>query len=164
MEGLHSETADEFGFVAYFLDYLWHAILPVACLSLFSLAGMAMYSRSAMLDVLGADYIRTARAKGVSQPKVIFKHALRNSLIPIITLFASFLPAMLGGSVLIEFLFNIPGMGRMSFTSILQKDIPTVMALIYIQAILVMVSLLLTDILYVIVDPRISFEGRGQTA
>lgn len=164
MERLHAPGAENMTYWHYFLDYLWHAFLPVVCLSLFSLAGMAMYSRAAMLDVLGQDYIRTAKAKGVSGPKVLFKHAFRNGLIPIITLFANILPAMLGGSVLIEYLFNIPGMGRLSFTSIEQKDFPTLMALIYIQAILVMVSILLTDLLYVFVDPRISFDGRGKSA
>jgi peptide/nickel transport system permease protein len=143
------------------IDYLWHAALPVLCLSLFSLASMAMYSRSAMLDVIQQDYIRTARAKGLSTFKVIVKHALRNGLIPIITLFASFLPAMLGGSVLIEYLFNIPGMGRMSWESIEYKDYPTLMALIYVDAIVVMLSILLADFLYVFADPRISFEGQG---
>jgi peptide/nickel transport system permease protein len=158
MERLHSPGAESFGYFRYLTDYFWHAFLPVTCLSLFSLAGLAMYARTSMLDVLGQDYIRTARAKGVTRPKVILKHALRNGILPILTLFANFLPAMLGGSVLIEYLFNIPGMGRLSFTSIEQKDFPTLMALVYIQAIVVMLSILMTDILYVFVDPRISFE------
>jgi ABC-type dipeptide/oligopeptide/nickel transport system permease component len=160
MMGLFSPMTEGFDL----LDYLWHIFLPVTCLSLFSLAGMAMYSRTSMLDVIGQDYIRTARAKGVAEPKVILKHGLRNALIPIITLFAGFLPAMLGGSVLIEVLFGIPGMGQLSWTSIMQKDFPTLMALVYIQAIVVMLSILLTDILYVFVDPRISFEGQGKSA
>ena len=160
MLGLHSPGADGFTMFHYIIDYLWHICLPVVCLSLFSLAGMAMYARTSMLDVLGQDYIRTARAKGLSEPKVILGHGLRNALIPIITLFSNFLPAMLGGSVLIEVLFGIPGMGRLSWTSIMQKDYPTLMALIYVQAIIVMLSILMTDILYVFVDPRISFEGQ----
>lgn len=160
-ERLHSAGAEQLSFAAYTLDYFHHAFLPVVCLSLFSLAGLAMYSRSAMLDVLGQDYIRTARAKGLSGTKVVLKHALRNGMIPIITLFSNFLPAMLGGSVLIEVLFGIPGMGRLSFTSITLKDIPMVMALIYIQAIVVMLSILMTDLLYVFVDPRISFDRQG---
>lgn len=164
MEGLHSEWASDLGPFGYGVDYLWHAFLPVVCLSLFSLAGMAMYSRSSMLDAIGQDYVRTARAKGVSEPKVILKHALRNSLIPIITLFSNFLPAMLGGSVLVEYIFGVPGMGRLSWASIEQKDFPTLMALIYIDAIVVMISILLTDLLYVLVDPRISFEGQGKAA
>ncbi len=161
MERLHSEGAESLGSVSFLLDYLWHAALPVTCLALFSLAGLAMYGRSAMLDVINQDYIRTARAKGLSQGKVVLKHALRNGMIPIITLFSSFLPAMLGGSVLVEVLFNIPGMGRLSFSSIEQKDFPTQMALIYIDAIVVMLSILMTDLLYVLVDPRISFESQG---
>jgi peptide/nickel transport system permease protein len=164
MERLHSPGADDFGFGRYVLDYLWHATLPVICLSLFSLAALAMYGRNAMLDVLGQDYIRTARAKGLPTRTVILKHALRNGLIPFITLFASFIPGLLGGSVLIEYLFNIPGMGRLFFVSILQKDFPTLMALIYIDAIVVMLSILMTDLMYVFADPRISFEGRGGTA
>jgi peptide/nickel transport system permease protein len=160
MGGLHSDGAQHFGFFRWLLDYLWHATLPVVCLSLFSLAGLAMYSRSSMLDVFGQDYIRTARAKGCPERKVIFKHAFRNSLIPILTLFANFLPAMLGGSVLIEYLFNIPGMGRLSWESIKLKDFPTLMALVYVQAIVVLVSILITDLLYVAADPRISFESQ----
>jgi peptide/nickel transport system permease protein len=164
MERLHSEGAENLGFFAYLADYLWHATLPVICLSLFSLAGLAMYSRSAMLDVIAQDYVRTARAKGVPESKVILKHVLRNGLIPIITLFSNFLPAMLGGSVLVEYLFNIPGMGRLSFTSIHQKDFPTLMAIIYIDAIIVLLSILITDLLYVFVDPRISFSSQGKAS
>jgi peptide/nickel transport system permease protein len=161
MERLHSDGADSFPMSRYILDYLWHAALPVLCLSLFSVAGLAMYARTAMLDVIAQDYVRTARAKGVPEWKVILKHVLRNGLIPIITLFANFLPAMLGGSVLIEYLFNIPGMGQLSFSSIEQKDFPTLMALIYIDAIIVLVSILISDLLYVVVDPRISFSNQG---
>ncbi len=163
MEGLHADGAEEFGFVMYSIDYLWHIFLPVVCLSLFSLAGMAMYSRMSMLDVIGQDYIRTARAKGVDEEKVILKHGLRNSLIPIVTLFSNLLPAMLGGSVLIEVIFGIPGMGMLSWGSIEQQDFPTLMALIYIDAIIVMISILLTDLLYVLVDPRISFQSQEET-
>lgn len=162
MGRLHSDGADSFGFVRYMLDYFWHAILPVICLSLFSLAPLAMYARTSLLEVLGQDYIRTAKAKGLSDFKVVIKHAFRNSLIPLITLFASFLPALLGGSVLIESIFNIPGMGMLGWESILLRDIPTLMALLYINAIIVMLSILMTDLLYVFVDPRISFESKGQ--
>ncbi len=161
MLGLHGEGASEMDWGEWLMDYVWHSVLPVTCLSLFSLAGMAMYSRSSLLEVIGQDFIRTARAKGVSESGVILKHALRNGLIPIITLFSSFLPAMLGGSVLVEFLFGIPGMGKLSWVSIDQKDFPTLMALIYIDAIVVMFSILLSDLLYVVADPRISFGGQG---
>ncbi len=164
MYGLHSQNADNLSWLAYLGDYLWHAFLPVVCLSLFSLAAIAMYSRSSILDVIGQDYIRTARAKGLSEPVVILKHGLRNAMIPILTLFSSFLPAMLGGSILIEVLFSIPGLGWLGFNSIEQKDFPTVMALLYIEAIVTLISFLITDLLYVVVDPRISFSGRGRSA
>lgn len=162
MIGLHSEGAENFSWPRYLLDYFWHAFLPVMCLALFSLAGLAMYARTSMLEVISQDYIRTARAKGLPEVTVIFKHALRNALIPILTLFSSFLPALLGGSVLVEYIFGIHGMGRLSWESIEQKDYPTLMALIYIDAIIVLVSILLTDILYVLVDPRITFSARGE--
>ncbi len=164
MLGLHSENAARLAWWPYLLDYAWHAFLPVVCLSLFTLAALAMYSRSSMLDVLNQDYIRTARAKGLPGSSVIFKHGLRNALIPILTLFSNFLPAMLGGSVLIESIFDIPGMGRLGWISIEQKDFPTLMALLYIEAIVVLISYLITDVLYVIVDPRINFSGRGNAA
>jgi ABC-type dipeptide/oligopeptide/nickel transport system permease component len=164
--GLHSDEARTLPFssIAYWGDYLWHAFLPVVCLSLFSLAAVAMYSRSSILDVINQDYIRTARAKGLPEHQVILKHALRNGLIPILTLFSSFLPAMLGGSVLIEVLFGIPGLGLLGWSSIGQKDFPTLMALLYVEAIVTLVSFLVTDVLYVLVDPRISFAGRGKAA
>jgi ABC-type dipeptide/oligopeptide/nickel transport system permease component len=159
MSGLHSDLADELAWGPWLVDYAWHAFLPIVCLSIFSLAGMAMYARASMLDVVSEDYIRTARAKGVPERRVIWKHALRNALIPVVTLFADFLPAMLGGSVLVEVLFSIPGMGRLSWASIAEKDYPTLMALVYIDAIVVMLSILLSDILYYFVDPRISLEA-----
>lgn len=161
MDRLHSDGADNFGYVQYTLDYLWHATLPVICLSLFSLAALAMYSRSSMLDVVGQDYIRTARAKGLPEWQVIYRHGLRNALIPVLTLFSNALPALLGGSVLVEVIFGIPGMGYVGWSSIEQKDFPTLMALVYVQAIVTLMSILLTDILYVLVDPRISFSSQG---
>src|SRR5262249_52406148 len=102
MVGLHSQGWEDFSAIHKVLDFLWHACLPVLCLALYSPAAMAMYSRATMLDVLNHDYIRTDGAKGVSGPLVILKHGLRNGLIPILTLFANSLPAMLGGSILIE--------------------------------------------------------------
>jgi peptide/nickel transport system permease protein len=128
------------------------------CLSLSQIASLAMFGRSSMLDVVNQDYIRTARAKGLDGRTVILKHALRNALIPVITLFSNFIPLLLGGSVIIEYLFGVPGMGRLSYDSIQNKDYNTVMALIYLDAIIVMLSILLSDMLYIIVDPRISFS------
>jgi ABC-type dipeptide/oligopeptide/nickel transport system permease component len=158
MYGLHSENYEGMPFLKQATDYVWHIALPLLCYSLGSLASLAMFGRSSMLDQVNQDYVRTARAKGLAERSVILKHAFRNSLIPVITLFSSFIPALLGGSVIIEYLFGIPGMGRLSYDSIQAKDYNTVMALIYIEAIVVMLSILLSDLLYVLVDPRISFE------
>lgn len=151
------EEAQQYSGLAYFARYVWHAFLPVICMSIFHLAGLAMYTRSSMLEVANQDYIRTARAKGVPETWVVLKHILRNGLIPIITLFASFLPGLLGGSIIIETIFDIPGMGKLSIDSIGANDYNTLMALFYIDSLAVLVSFLLTDLLYVLVDPRISF-------
>jgi peptide/nickel transport system permease protein len=164
LEGLHSDDAETMTWGAYLADYAWHSFLPIVCLSIFSLAGLAMYARTSMLEVLTQDYIRTARSIGVSSPKILFKYALRNGLIPVVTLFADFLPALFGGSVLVEVLFGIPGMGRLLWSSIGQKDYPTLMALVYLDAILMLVSILISDLLYVLVDPRISFDGQEDIA
>lgn len=157
MYGLHSEAYETLPYYRQFIDYAHHVFLPLVCYSLSSLAGLAMFARSSMLDVVNQDYIRTGRAKGLGERTVILKHALRNALIPVLTLFSSFIPALLGGSVIIEYLFGIPGMGRLSYDSIQAKDYNSVMAIIYLDAIIVMFSILLTDLLYVLVDPRISF-------
>jgi len=157
MYQLHSEGYESLNFARQVLDYIHHVFLPLVCYSLSSLAGLAMFARSSMLDVVNQDYIRTARAKGLHEGQVILKHALRNALIPVLTLFSSFIPALLGGSVIIEYLFGIPGMGRLSYDSIQAKDYNMVMAITYLDAIIVMLSILLTDLLYVLVDPRISF-------
>jgi peptide/nickel transport system permease protein len=158
MYGLHAENHETLSWVRAALDYLWHIAGPLLCLTLTQMANLAMFARSSMLDVVNQDYIRTARAKGLSGRTVTLRHALRNALIPIITLFSNFIPALLGGSVIIEYLFGIPGMGRLSYDSIQNKDYNTVMALIYLDAIIVMLSILLSDFLYVVVDPRISFS------
>jgi peptide/nickel transport system permease protein len=158
MYGLHSEGYETFGAGRLTADYFWHIAGPLFCLSLTQIASLAMFGRSSMLDVVNQDYIRTARAKGLEGRTVILRHALRNALIPIITLFSNFIPALLGGSVIIEYLFGIPGMGRLSYDSIQAKDYNTVMAIIYLDAIIVMLSILLSDLLYVLVDPRISFS------
>jgi ABC-type dipeptide/oligopeptide/nickel transport system permease component len=158
MYNLHSEAYDKLSLPVRAADYVWHAALPVVCLTLASLASLAMFARSSMLDIVNQDYIRTARAKGLAGRTVILKHSLRNAMIPVITLFSSFIPAMLGGSVIVEVLFGIPGMGRLSFMSIEAKDYNMMMAMIYIDAIIVMLSILLSDLLYVLVDPRISFS------
>lgn len=142
------------------VDYLWHIALPVVCLTYGDLAALSRYQRGSMLEVLRADFIRTAIAKGLPQRVVIFRHALRNSLISIITIVAAILPAMIGGSVIIESIFSIPGIGKLGFDAVLSRDYPVIMAISTISAILTLVGILISDIIYVLVDPRISFEGR----
>jgi len=142
------------------LDYLWHITLPVVCLTYADLAALSRYQRGSLLEVLRADYIRTAIAKGLDSRTVILKHALRNSLISIVTIVASILPAMIGGSVIIESIFSIPGIGKLGFDAVLSRDYPVIMAISTISAFLTLLGILLSDILYVFIDPRIGFEGR----
>jgi len=139
-------------------DRVWHLVLPVFCLTYTSLAALSRYARVSMLDVIGQDYVRTARAKGLNERLVVFKHALRNALIPIITLLGSILPALIGGSVIIESIFSVPGMGQLGFESILNRDYNTVMGIATISAFLTLLGFLLADILYVLVDPRIRYD------
>jgi peptide/nickel transport system permease protein len=115
--------------------------------------------RAGMLDNLRADYVRTARAKGLSNAAVIFRHAFRNSIIPVITIMATLLPAMLGGSVIIESIFSVPGMGLLAFEAVTTRDYNVVMAVATMGGVLNLLGLLLGDIAYAIADPRISFEG-----
>jgi peptide/nickel transport system permease protein len=133
-------------------------VLPVFCLTYGALASLSRYARTGLLDVIRADYIRTARAKGLSEPMVILKHAVRNGMIPILTLLGTLLPALIGGSVVLEFVFNIPGMGLYMLNSIFLKDYNAIMALTLFSAVLTLIGILLSDISYAIVDPRISFD------
>jgi peptide/nickel transport system permease protein len=158
--GLNSESASQFGFWQWLLDRVWHLILPVLCLTYGGLAFISRQQRSALLEVIRQDYIRTARAKGLSEKVVIAKHAMRNSLIPIVTLASALFPAMLGGSVIIESIFSIPGMGKLGFDAILARDYPVIMGDATIAAFLTLLGILIADITYTLVDPRISFEAK----
>ncbi len=137
-----------------------HYVLPVFCLSYGSFAGITRFTRAGMLDVIRQDYIRTARAKGLSEFTVVYKHAFRNALIIMITLFAGILPSLVAGSILIEYIFNIPGMGALSMMALSSRDIPLMMALFSFGGFLTLSGILLSDILYVIADPRIGFDSR----
>lgn len=156
--GFGSEGAEEWPFWKWFWDRAWHFCLPVFCLTYGGFATISRYARSGLIDVVNQDYIRTSRAYGFSERMVIFKYALRNSLIPIITLLGTLIPAMIGGSVIIESIFSIPGMGRLFYESILARDYPMVMGIFSITAILTLVGLIISDILYALTDPRIKFE------
>jgi len=137
-----------------------HYVLPVFCLSYASFAGIARFTRAGMLDVIRQEYIRTARAKGLPEKEVIYVHAFRNALIIMITLFAGILPGLVSGSILIEYIFNIPGMGALSMLALSSRDIPLMMALFAFSGFLTLGGILLSDILYVLADPRIGFESR----
>lgn len=136
-------------------DRLMHLVLPAIALGIGSAAGVARYMRGAMLEVIHQDFIRTARAKGLSERTVVFKHALRNALIPIITLLGLYLPFLLSGAVLVETIFAWPGMGRAIVDAILSRDYPMVMATSFVIAAMVVLGNLLSDVLYAVVDPRI---------
>ncbi len=143
-------------------DQAWHLFLPVVLLSYGGFAGLSRYMRASMLEVLGQDYVQAARAKGLHERVVIMKHVLRNSLIPLVTMLASLLPAHIGGSVIIETIFSIPGMGQLGYESVRARDYPTVMALYSVSAVLTLIGILISDLLLSAVDPRIAF-GRRQS-
>ena len=152
------QSTDDLTTLEYFFSVSYHMVLPVFCLTYGALASLSRYARTGLLDVIRADYIRTARAKGLGEPMVIVKHAVRNGMIPVLTLLGTLLPALIGGSVVIEFVFNIPGMGLYIFESIFARDYNAIMAVLLISAVLTLIGLLITDISYAIVDPRISFD------
>ena len=135
-----------------------HYVLPVFCLTYGGLAGLSRYTRVGMLEVIRQDYIRTARAKGLSWGRVILVHAFRNALLPLITLFAGLLPGLVAGSVVIEYIFSIPGMGSMALNALNARDYPLMMALFSMGAFLTLVGILLSDLCYALADPRITFE------
>ena len=161
ISGISSLDAENLAFGAWLKDRLWHLVLPVFCLTYGGLAYISRQMRAGMLETIRQDYIRTARAKGLSERTVVFKHALRNSLIPIVTLMADLLPAMLGGSIIIESIFTIPGMGLLGFEAILSRDYPVVMAISTIAAFLTLLGLLFSDLCYALVNPTISLEAQS---
>ncbi len=140
-------------------DFLWHLVLPVICLSYASWASVSRYARTGMLEVLRQDYILAARAKGLSERKVLWSHALRNGLLPVVTLLAFLFPYLLGGSVIIENIFSIPGMGTLTFQAVHERDYPTVMALSVLVGAATLLGFLVTDLLHGILDPRL--RGRS---
>lgn len=160
--GLFSDGVNQLSLWGRIGNLLWHLVLPVSVLTYGGLAFLSRFSRAQMLEVIRQDYIRTARAKGLAERTVILKHALRNALIPILTLMSTLLPALIGGSVIVEQIFGIPGMGKLGFEAVLSRDYPTVMAIASISAFLTLISILLTDLMYVVVDPRISFGKVGR--
>ena len=138
-----------------FLDLIKHLILPVLLSAFGGLAGLSRYMRSNMLEVIRQDYIMTARAKGLSERVVIYKHALRNALLPVITILGLSIPGLIGGSVIFETIFAIPGMGQLFYMSVMSRDYPLVMGILFIGAVLTLLGNLFADVSYALADPRI---------
>lgn len=156
--GLYSDFYDEMTSTERFFDRIYHAILPLFCFTVGSFAQLTILMKNSIIEEISKDYIRTARAKGLSEKVVYLKHALRNALIPIATGIGGFLSVFFAGSLLLEKVFQLDGIGLLGFNSILSRDYNVLMGLIFIQAALMLIGQLISDIVYVIVDPRIDFE------
>jgi peptide/nickel transport system permease protein len=137
------------------MDRVWHLVLPSILGALGGIALLSRYVRAQMLEVIHQDYIRTARAKGLSEDQVYYKHGFRNALLPFVTMFGLILPGLIGGSVIIESIFAWPGMGRMGYEAILARDYPIILTINFMAAVLVLVGTFISDLLYMVVDPRI---------
>jgi peptide/nickel transport system permease protein len=156
--GLHDKDAALLSGWPYAKDLLLHSILPVVTLTYGGLAYLSRQMRVGMLDTIRQDYVRTARAKGLPEGAVVLRHALRNALIPVITVFANILPILISGSLIVEAVFGIPGMGLYAYEGLLKRDYPVVLATTTISAVMTMFGILLSDALYAVVDPRISYD------
>jgi len=161
LKGLTPDQPERLSIWALQWETLRCYALPVFCLAYGGLAGLSRYARGSMLEVIQSDYVRTARAKGVPECSVVWHHAFRNALITLITLFGGILPSLVAGSVIVESIFNIPGMGNLSLLSLSSRDYPLQMALFSFAGALTLAGILLADLLYVAADPRIKLAGRG---
>ena len=155
ISGIKSLEFEKFGFFEKIIDMARHLVLPVLVSAFGGLAGISRYMRSNMLHVLKQDYIRTARAKGLKEKDVLYKHALKNALLPVVTILGLSLTGLIGGSVIFESIFSIPGMGRLFYESVMARDYPVIMGVLVIGAALTLLGNLLADISYAAVDPRI---------
>lgn len=157
--GLHSLDYDaSWPWFRRFTDYGWHIAMPVACETYGAFAALSRYMRSSMLENALQDYVRTARAKGLSERVVVLKHILRNSLIPMVTMLGDILPALIGGSVIVETIFSIPGIGQLGYQAVLARDYPVVLGLFAMSSFLTLAGILVADLMLALVDPRITFE------
>ncbi len=166
--GLHDTLADSMPFFAHWttdglqrgwlFDSMWHLVLPVICVSYAGFAFLAKLMRASVLENLNADFARTARAKGLPENQVLFRHVLSNSLLPLITVAAEILPGMLSGALITEVIFSINGMGRLMVDAIFMKDREIVMSETLIVGVIALVSLLITDVLYAVADPRVTYD------
>jgi peptide/nickel transport system permease protein len=153
--GMQTFGAGGASWIQHIMDRTWHLLLPSILGATGGIAILSRYVRSQMLEVEGQDYVRTARAKGLPSEQVHYKHALRNALLPFVTMFGMILPGLIGGSVIIESIFSWPGMGRMAFEAILARDYPVILTVNFVSAVLVLAGTFISDLLYMVVDPRI---------
>ncbi len=143
------------GETGFNFDLIYHAVLPVLALSLNDIAGIMRYARASVLDTISADFVTTARSKGLSEQLILWKHVFRNALIPIVTLVGLRLPVLFGGALIVETIFNWPGVGLLGYTALLQRDYPVIMGVLIIASVITLAANLLTDIAYAWVDPRV---------
>jgi peptide/nickel transport system permease protein len=155
ISGLKSLDYDTMSMVGKIGDRIVHLIMPVTISAITSLAGLSRYMRSSMLEVFRQDYITTARAKGLPERAVVYRHGLRNALLPVVTILGLSLPSLIGGSVIFETIFAIPGMGRLFYNSVMMRDYTVVMGILVIGAVLTLLGNLLADVMYAVVDPRL---------
>jgi peptide/nickel transport system permease protein len=155
ISGIRSLNYEYFTAGAALVDLMKHLLLPVVLSAFGGLAGLSRYMRSNMLEVIRQDYITTARAKGLSERVVIYKHALRNALLPVITILGLSIPGLIGGSVIFETIFAIPGMGQLFYMAVMSRDYPVVMGILFIGAVLTLLGNLIADVSYAVADPRI---------
>jgi peptide/nickel transport system permease protein len=160
ISGIQSIDISGMGPLDRLADWAKHLVLPVGLSAFGGIAGLSRYSRSSMLEVIRQDYIRTAAAKGLSESAIIVRHALRNALMPIVTILGLSVPGLIGGSVIFETIFAIPGMGRLFYSSAMSRDYPTIMGILVIGAVLTLIGNLIADLSYALVDPRIRVSGR----
>lgn len=162
LRGIVSDGWAQLGWMQKILDYLWHMVLPIASGAVGSLAVMTMLTKNSFLEEIRKQYVLTARAKGLSEQQVLYKHVFRNGIIPIITGFPGyFIASFFTGSLLIETIFSLDGMGLLAYQSVLNRDYPVVLGTLYFFTIIGLFSRLLSDLSYVVVDPRISFDSAG---
>jgi microcin C transport system permease protein len=158
--GIISDNWAELNFFGKITDYLWHITLPVICLVIGSFAVMTMLTKNSFIDEINKSYVVTARSKGLSENKVLYSHVFKNAIIPILTGFpAQFVSAFFTGSILIETIFSLDGIGLLSYEAIIQRDYPVVMGTLFIFTLIGLITKLITDIMYVYVDPRIKFSS-----
>jgi len=156
--GIESMDARDLGFFGYWWDRTLHMVLPTFCLTYNSLAFLSRFVRSSSLEVIRQDYIRTARAKGLGEARIVYVHVFRNTLIPVLTLMGLLLPTLLSGSIILESIFSWPGVGNLFFNSVLARDYPVVMGLSTLTAVMVLFSTLIADVLYAWADPRVIYR------